>query len=470
MVSNHNNSHNADDEDEDEEEYDYGAGAVGDDGTILQGPDACLSQLRSILLNTMDQDSSLLQSAMEQLVSSTTSCCRSDDDNETTMVQILVPPLRVQIRFASLVSSEDEEQVIDEDTIDDNDNNDEDMEDIDTNDNNRKNNDAKSNDNNYNWIDGIVIITQTRIYFISDSNDNVEYDLSIHGTCIDLHALSYSDQDNNDDHESNTVLTTMTTTTTTTATPTKEVYIQLSNGCNDDNNEFWELYIRVLPQSLTFQSTSDNDINNASHEQPIVTIDCLYEKITQLISFNPRAVSSEDDSDNNDNNSDDGKMITAMSLGMEDIYDDNNNDNDDIYQDAIEEDDSIIYDSLHNRSVNHNNNTNKNQDGIKIVVDSNSCEDQNAQNIGMNNHADTIPEVSGVATEQERLAMLQRLDNLLIVPSEYEINDDADHNVNDDDNDCPFNTCNHDQRQQFRMNDGDEGQFNGDEGQFDDAD
>lgn len=228
---------------------------------------------------------------------------------------------------------------------------------------------------NMNNVCGDLLVTSIRVLFIAlDSANNNDHDIAIDGRCIALHAV---DSEPLDGEKSDNL---------------PHVYCQLSDpGCESDDVGCSTAFGMGAPANIIDRDESagnsvedeDDIVENDSvievYFKPIIGNHCedkeqhatacqkLFSALTRLASLNPM--------DESDDYGGGGGLFNMLSLmaGMENGYDDGSDNNDMI---------------------------------IRLG--------------GSNNHFVEDDESEG-APENERQAMLNRLDNMLVVPPEYEI-------------------------------------------------
>lgn len=222
-------------------------------------------------------------------------------------------------------------------------------------------------------ISGMVAITSNQLLFWETTNVTLEatYDLRVDAVCIDLHALTTSAAYDDDEYKDAGIEGEIDTSETD--NPPSIVYIQMSTGGDDDddidhsedetNTNLFEL--SLLP--LVGDSISRQALSNQ-----------LFHAISKLISLNPINPNDIEESGCSDfSMSRDWEYNGPVSIQPQHFDDDSD-------QDDLE---------------------NSNMDNMFVGLSSRM----------------TSGEVE--ATDEERNAMLERLDKLLIVPEEYEISD-----------------------------------------------
>jgi Regulator of volume decrease after cellular swelling len=225
----------------------------------------------------------------------------------------------------------------------------------------------------------MLVVTSEQLLFWQQVNEEgvqpaaaPHYDLSVDAVCIDLHAL-VNDNSNSQSEDENVQET----------SPPSAVYIQMSRNDGDEADPGEENDADLMELTIHFAAANDEQVGDDKSSTEETTAQALFEAITKLISMHP--INPNDGIDQPDGA--DSRPTTWY--GAEEFGASNGNDQ---YGDAedYDDDEEEYYDNDDDMYVASNGNNNSGDQG---------------------------------ATEEERNAMLERLDRLLIVPIELEQND-----------------------------------------------
>jgi len=369
------------------------AGGGDDEVNFLVGEAADLESIRMAILNAAASSSNDSSSQMKDANSknnknetndlSTSSIALEKLLDESGEEKFLLPPMPVIVTVNKMAPSSDEgcDDEEDKDAMKD-----------DEEESNSIDNDKGSNYQTFKNVKGHLIITTNRFLFVStdttavrDSQDkhSCDYDLSVDAECIHLHAQS--------------------------AEPIS-MYLHVVEGPSEEE-ECNPLEVFIVPDDATSQSSQDGKIQVCQD---------LFAKFSELISLNPISP--------NDMDQDGGGgmmgMMAMMAMGQNGS---NGNgmtmitaDDDSQQQDDSDNDDMIVASPLQGTRCLANSDSHQFSDCEDEEPETNDTEEGQQENKRRRNEGDTG------ATPEERAAMLERLDNLLVVKPGLEIPDDAE--------------------------------------------
>jgi len=244
-----------------------------------------------------------------------------------------------------------------------------------------------TNGNNRVRVSGKVVIASKHLLFWSDEQQQDDddgappspstaaalspssaFDLKVDALCIDLHALTGLDQENNDDGMEND-------------TPPSAIYIQISTDSSNEADDYGDEGDASLFE-LTLQPMPMESATNREEETERICRQ-LFDAISKMISLNPINPNSEDDPEQDDDGGEpfggaSGSWITGDDLDP-----------------AVS--------------------------AMMMMMTTRNAQDSNNDDMIFAAASNPPP-----ASEEERDAMLERLDNLLIVPPEFSIHGDND--------------------------------------------
>ena len=255
------------------------------------------------------------------------------------------------------------------------------------------------NDNNHR-VPGTLVVASKHLLFWADTSSTAvgaaasDYDLRVDAFSIDLHALTGVDNINNTQEEEGDNDDGDEEERESGGAPPSAVYIQMSSedhheDGDDENGNDSSLFELTVQPTASQQGDDDNNTENGGQTDKAVERISrqLFEAISKMISLNPIDPNDQDEPPENDGGalfgegggpwitgegfSNDGMMGSGMTPAQLMEWETHNNDDDD--------DDDLVFAAA---------------------------------------ASDAPP------TEDERNAMLERLDNLLIVPPEFEVHDD----------------------------------------------